>query len=56
MSIRSFIIRTSFAIIAPFIGWIADKYGLNNAFLLMASTVCILAIPCLFFFNKRLQK
>ena len=49
MSIRSFIIRTSFAIIAPFIGWIADQYGLNSAFLTMASTVCILAIPCLFF-------
>ena len=56
MSIRSFIIRTSFAIIAPFIGWIADQYGLNSAFLIMASTVCILAIPCLFFFNKKPQK
>jgi len=56
MSIRSFTIRTSFAIIAPLIGWIADKYGLNIAFLIMASTVCILAIPCLYFFNKNLQK
>ena len=56
MSIRSFIIRTIFAIIAPLIGWIADKYGLNSAFLIMASTVCILAIPCLYFFNNKLQK
>lgn len=56
MSIRSFIIRTSFAIIAPLIGWVADKYGLNSALLIMASTVCILAIPCLYFFNKKLQK
>ena len=32
MSIRSFIIRTSFAITAPFIGWVADHHGLNNAF------------------------
>ena len=44
MSIRSFIIRTSFAIIAPFIGWIADQYGLNSAFLIMAIFVSILAI------------
>tara|TARA_A100000164_G_C21873765_1_gene756554 strand:+ start:116 stop:280 length:165 start_codon:yes stop_codon:yes gene_type:complete len=47
MSIRSFIIRTCFALIAPFIGWIADQYGLNIALLIMALTVCILAIPCL---------
>ena len=56
MSIRSLIIRIFFAIIAPFIGWIADQFGLNSAFLTMGLTVCILAIPCLIFFNKNLQK
>lgn len=52
MSIRSFIIRTCFALIAPFIGWIADQYGLNIALLIMALTVCILAVPCLFILQK----
>ena len=58
MSIRSFIIRTCFAIIAPFIGWIADKYGLNSAFLIMALIVTILGVYCLIWFsqNKALLK
>ena len=52
MSIRSFIIRTSFAIIAPFIGWIADQYGLNSAFLIMAIFVSILGGYCLIWFSR----
>ena len=58
MSIRSFIIRTCFAIIAPFISWIADKYGLNSAFLIMALIVSILGVYCLIWFsrNKAIHK
>jgi len=52
MSIRSFIIRTCFAIIAPFIGWIADQYGLNSAFLIMALIVSILGVYCLIWFSR----
>jgi len=52
MSIRSFIIRTCFAVIAPFIGWIADQYGLNSAFLIMALIVSILGGYCLIWFSR----
>ena len=52
MSIRSFIIRTCFAIIAPVIGFIADKYGLNSAFLIMALIVTILGVYCLIWFSQ----
>ena len=52
MSIRSFIIRTCFAIIAPFIGWIADQYGINSAFLIMALIVSILGVYSLIWFSR----
>jgi len=52
MSIRSFIIRTCFAIIAPLIGWIADQYGLNSAFLIMAIIVSIFGVFCLIWFSR----
>ena len=55
MSIRSFIIVKFYNYCTIY--WLnGNQYGLNSAFLTMASTVCILAIPCLFFFNKKLQK
>jgi MFS family permease len=52
MSVRSFIIRISFAIIAPFIGWIADNHSLNTAFFTMAILGTIVITYCLIWFNK----
>jgi MFS family permease len=52
MSIRSLIIRMSFALIAPWIGWVADQWGLNNAFLIMGFLVTGIAVFCLSWFYK----
>jgi len=52
MSVRSFIIRISFAIIAPFIGWIADNHSLNSAFYTMGIIGSIVACYCLIWFSK----
>ena len=52
LSIRSFIIRISFAIIAPFIGWVADKHSLENAFFCMGIFSSIASIYCLIWFYK----
>ncbi len=37
LSIRSFIIRLSFAVLGPFLGWHADRVGLPSAFLFGAT-------------------
>lgn len=52
MSIRSFIIRTSFAIIAPFIGWIADHEGLSSAMMAMSVIIALVGGICLVWFFK----
>lgn len=52
MSIRSFIIRTSFAIIAPFIGWIADHEGLSSAMMAMSLIIALVGGVCLVWFFK----
>ena len=52
MSVRSFIIRISFAIIAPIIGWIADNHSLNTAFFTMGILGTIVITYCLIWFNK----
>ena len=52
MSVRSFIIRISFAITAPFIGWIADKQGLSSAFIVMGVLIAIVSSCCLIWFVK----
>ena len=52
MSVRSFIIRTSFAIIAPFIGWIADQQGLSTAFFVMGLIITVAGGLCLVWFVK----
>ncbi len=44
LSIRSFAIRVSFAITAPFLGYIADAYTLNYVFYLLAFIVCLFAM------------
>ena len=40
MSVRSFILRVSFAIIAPILGYFGDK-GINNSFLLLSILITI---------------
>ena len=52
MSIRSFIIRTTFAIIAPFIGWIADHEGLSSAMMAMSIIIALIGGICLAWFIK----
>lgn len=52
MSIRSLIIRMSFALIAPCIGWVADQWGLEQAFTIMSVWVAIIASFCLCWFYK----
>jgi len=52
MSVRSFIIRISFAIIAPFIGWIADKQSLGSAFIVMGLIIAFISTYCLIWFVK----
>jgi len=52
MSVRSFIIRISFAITAPFIGWIADKQSLSSAFIVMGVLIAIVSSCCLIWFVK----
>lgn len=56
LSIRSFIIRISFAIIAPFIGWVADKHSLEKAFMCMGIISAIASIYCLIWFYKNPAK
>ena len=47
LSIRSFIIRISFATIAPFLGFIADKESLQNSFFLLTIIITItLCLSC----------
>ena len=52
MSVRSFIIRISFAIIAPFIGWIADNHSLNSAFYTMGIIGSVVVCYCMIWFSK----
>jgi len=52
MSVRSFVIRVSFAIIAPCIGWLADNYSLTIAFTTMGIIVFLVVGPCLVWFSK----
>ena len=42
LSIRNFVIRLMFAIMAPFIGWLNDAYSLRTALLI---TALIISIP-----------
>jgi len=56
MSIRSFIIRTIFAIISPCIGYIADVYNLQQAFLLSGSLFFVLGSITLLFLLKKDMK
>ena len=53
LSIRNFVIRLIFAIMAPFVGWISDTYSLQMA-LIMSSVVIF--VPGLFFLVLQLRK
>jgi len=44
LSLRSFCVRSTFAIIAPIMGWIADAYSLAQSFLLVGLIVGIIAV------------
>ena len=56
MSIRSFIIRTLFAIVSPSIGYVADVYNLQQAILLSGILFLVLgAIILLFLLQKTLN-
>ena len=44
LSVRNFVIRISFAVIGPLLGWMTDNIGLNTAFLLAGGIYLIAAI------------
>ena len=44
LSLRSFCIRVTFAIMAPLMGWIADIYTLEHSFLLLGVIVGITSL------------
>lgn len=46
LSIRSFIIRASFAITAPFLGWIADLYTIGQSFWFLGGLVGVIGFIC----------
>jgi MFS family permease len=49
LSVRNFAIRILFACFGPFIGWFADLYSLQNAFILTGITFLVLGSIMLFF-------
>ena len=52
MSIRSFILRISFAIIAPILGIIADNKEISNSFLLLSVIIIIISSVSIYGFLK----
>ncbi len=46
LSVRSFIIRISFALTAPFLGWIADAYTINESFWILGFLVSVTGFLC----------
>lgn len=53
LSIRNFVIRLMFAVIAPFIGWMNDVYSLQMALLVSAG---VILIPGAVFLSLQLKK
>lgn len=53
LSVRNFIIRITFAVIGPLLGWITDNISLNNAFILAGSIYLIAAVFVVFPWLKR---
>ena len=56
LSVRSFIIRINFAIIAPATGWMADNYSLQTALVLSGIIFTLLSIPLLINYLRRISK
>ncbi len=54
LSVQSFVTRILFAVIGPFIGWIADLYTLQTAFILAAGIFLIIGLCSFVFLRKRL--
>lgn len=48
LSVRNFIIRISFAVIGPLLGWLTDNIGLNTAFLLAGGIYLVAAVVVVF--------
>ena len=46
LSLRSFIIRASFALTAPFLGWIADIFTVSESFWILGTLVGGMGILC----------
>lgn len=53
LSVRNFIIRISFAVIGPLLGWITDNISLNYAFLLAGGIYLISALIIVFPWLRR---
>ncbi len=53
LSVRNFIIRISFAVIGPLLGWITDNISLNYAFILAGGIYLISALIIVFPWLKR---
>ena len=52
MSVRSFVLRISFAIIAPILGLMADNKGINDSFLLLSILIIIFSSISIFRLRK----
>jgi MFS family permease len=48
LSVRNFVIRISFAVIGPLLGWMTDNIGLNTAFLMAGGIYFIAAVAVSF--------
>lgn len=46
LSVRSFIIRATFALTAPFLGWMADNYTLSSSFWILGLFVGLISALC----------
>lgn len=56
LSVRNFIIRLNFVLIAPFLGWYTDNYTLKQAFLLAGIIFFTLSMLTMVLFLKTLKK
>ncbi len=52
LSLRNFIIRILFALIAPFLGWYSDHYSIGEALIFAGSLIGLLGVITLFFIYK----
>jgi len=52
LSVRSFIIRVSFAIFAPLLGYIAENYSLANSFYVLAAIIGLFSLIASFRLSK----